>query len=216
MTTICTSSVWIHWLLSILRHRQSGWADSRLPSVPITLLVHVFVWYILLIIIYITTPINTEGYGRSFWIGIFIHIIAVVVHCSDWQPLNYVRITHSHDTATFEAVVTEVCKLQTFDYSIWLFRWGLCASVTGVTDSVVTTGLSPSWHNHSLLSTSFMDIVHDELLQAASFEHTANKTLVIIQVCQQSVTSHHTQHIRLVNWALQNSNHQTKSQANEQ
>jgi len=53
------------------------------------------------------------------------------------------------------------------------------------TDDVSTAPVSPAWRCHvssTLSSPSFADIVRDELLQTATIEHTANKSLALIQV----------------------------------
>jgi len=75
-----------------------------------------------------------------------------------------------------------------------LLRWGLCAvhkATAGVqveasfVNCESTAPVSPAWHseaNLSVSSTSFADIIRDELLQTATFEHTINKSLALIQV----------------------------------
>ena len=52
-----------------------------------------------------------------------------------------------------------------------------------------TAALSPAWRREAACSSdfpasspSFADIVRDELLQIATIEHTANKSLALIQV----------------------------------
>jgi len=82
----------------------------------------------------------------------------------------------------------------------FLFRWGLYASVdkavhkmkTGVEAGLVdlsVAAVNPAWHSEltctsdlSVSSTSFADIIRDELLQTTMFEHSANKSLSLIQV----------------------------------
>ena len=78
-----------------------------------------------------------------------------------------------------------------------MLRWGLCASVDKARQKVTAdpvsyeypAAVSPPWHHDTtcasdlpVSSTSFADIVHDQLLQTASFEHTAKKSLAFIQV----------------------------------
>ena len=79
-----------------------------------------------------------------------------------------------------------------------LLRWGLCTVHKATAGVRVEAGfvncesaapVSPAWcseatrsSNLSVSSTSFADIIRDELLQTATFEHTTNKSLALIQV----------------------------------
>jgi len=79
----------------------------------------------------------------------------------------------------------------------------------GVSDECrAPAALSPPWHRDvtcasdlSMSSTSFADIVHDQVLQTATFEHAVKKSLALIQVVASSnpllvfvfyITSHST------------------------
>ena len=74
-----------------------------------------------------------------------------------------------------------------------MHRWGQSGSVDKTVCKAMAgdeAGLvSPVWHSHatcssplSASSASFADIIRDELLQTATFEYTANKSLALIQV----------------------------------
>jgi len=95
------------------------------------------------------------------------------------------------------SIVISVVRLRIDKFTCVLFRWGLCASVdkvvpvttVGPVSCKETAAVSPAWHSEatcssdlSVLSTSFADIIRDELLQTATFEHTAKKSLALIQV----------------------------------
>ena len=77
-----------------------------------------------------------------------------------------------------------------------MLRWGLCAMSRAEMNQVnceCKPAVSPAWLSDpnctSDLSTSFADIVRDELLQTASFEHTSNKSLALIQVNSASAAT---------------------------
>jgi len=92
------------------------------------------------------------------------------------------------------------CDIGCYNYALSVLRWGLCASVdkavhketadveVGPVSCEYTAAVSP-WQSEatctsdlSVSLTSFADIVRDELLQTATFEHTTKKSLALIQV----------------------------------
>jgi len=77
-----------------------------------------------------------------------------------------------------------------------MLRWGLCTvqkAMVGaemdLTNCQPAAAVTPPWYSEaicasdfSVSSTSFADIIRDELLHTATCEHTANKSLALIQV----------------------------------